>query len=163
MPSSYSNLNFHDRWDLANWKEKCADQRKIAEEWPAYDPKMLGVEEYGWKIGPWSVRLTLDIWKKPYMWHASAAIVEHVAYETVTVNEGIYKGVSMEVPQDALLAVSSWVEEHHQQARFLLNEMLGPILRPDDKQQQALEHDGLWAKQVLVKYEGNAPWRKRQH
>lgn len=163
MPSSWSNLNFSDRADLSKWKERCADQRKVAETYPAYDKRMITCEEYQWKLGPWHLCLTLNIWKKPFVWNASAAIFEQIAYETVTVNDGPHKGLKMEVPQDALLAMSSWVEEHHQQARYILNEMLGPVLRPGDKQQQAVEYDGLFAKQVLVRYEGNRPWVGRQN
>ena len=163
MPSQYSNLNFVDKCDLANWKERCADQRKIAESWPAYDPRMIMCEDYYWKIGPWSVGLVLWIWQKPFMWDASATIAEHIGYETVAMDQGMYKGAKVEVPQDAMLAVSSWHPEHHEQARFLLNEILGPILRPGDKLQQATEVDTLFSKQALVRYEGDQPWKRKQH
>lgn len=162
MPSEFSNLNFVDKFDLANWREKCADQRKIALTCPAFDPRMSSVQEYGFKIGPWSLRLVLEIWKRPYLWHASAAIVEHVSYETIAVDEGIYKGLKVEVPQDALLAVSSWVDEHFQQARFLMAEMMGEYLRPGDKHQPAEEHVGLWALHWRIPFDGPKTWKKRQ-
>lgn len=163
MPSQFSNLNFYNGADIAKWKEQCADQRKVAETYPAYDARMSSVDEFGWKLGPWSLRLVLEIWQKPFLWHASAAIFEHIAYETVTIDQGLYKGAKVEVPQDALLALSSWHEEHHEQARFVLNEILGPILRPGDKHQPAEEFDGLWAKHVRTVYTGSRPWLKGQH
>lgn len=163
MPSEYSNLNFVAKWDIANWRQKCEEQRKVALQWPAYDPRMSAVEEYGWKIGPWSVRLCLEIWKKPYVWHASAAIFEHIAYETVAFDKGPMAGAKVEVPQDALLAVSSWVEEHHEQARFLMGEMLGPYLTPGDKHQPAQEFDGLWCKHWSVRYDGPETWKRNQN
>ena len=163
MPSDYSNLNFVAKWDLDNWRERVESQRKIALQWPAYDKRMSAVEEYGFKLGPWSLRLVLEIWKKPYVWHASAAIFEQVAYETVAFDQGPMKGAKVEVPQDALLAVSSWVPEHVEQARFILGEVLGPILRPGDEHQRAEEFFGLWAMHHRVRYEGEEVWRKQQH
>jgi hypothetical protein len=152
-------LNFWDQKDIGKWKERCAEQRKIAETYPAYDLRMSSVDEYGWTLGPWSLRLVLEIWQKPFMWHASAAIVEQIGYESVTLNSR----QKVELPQDALLSVSAWVPEHYEQARFVLAEMLGPALRPNDDSQRAEEYLGLWAMHHRVKYEGDRPWRKLQH
>jgi hypothetical protein len=163
MPSQYSNLNFSNKYDIATWKEKCAEQRKIALMYPAYDLRMSGVEEYGWTIGPWSVRLVLEVWKKPYLWHASAAIIEHIGYETVTVNDGLYRGSHLEVPQDALLSIASWHLEHHEQSRFLMAEMLGEYLKAGDKHQPAEERDGLWCKHWRLRYDGPKVRQEKQH
>jgi hypothetical protein len=163
MPSQYSNLNFHNRADLRRWKKQCEHHRHISQTWPAYDPRMSGVEEYGWKLGPWSLRLVLEIWNKPYWWHASAAILEEVGRETVPFDRGPLAGSKAEVPQDALLAVSSWHPEHFEQARYIMAEMLGPELKAGDKFQSAEERRGLWALHWRVQYQGKETWIKQQH
>lgn len=169
MASDYSNLNFADQYDVANWKAKCEEQRRIAQRWPAYDPRMSTVEDYGWKLGPWSLRLVLEVWKSRrnelgnYVWHGSVACIDQIGYETVTINEGMHKGTKFEIPQDALLAVKSWEPEHFQQARYILAEMFGPILRPGDDHQQAVETLGLFTMQWRVKYEGPETWKQQQH
>jgi len=163
MPSEYSNLNFHDKYDLANWKEKCEDQRKIALTYPAYDPKMATVREYQFNIGPWRIVFYLEVWDKKPMWVGGASIQEHVGYETVTVDSGLYKGLRAEVPQDALLATSSWVSEHFEQARFILAEVFGDILKPGDKFQPAQEAIGLFTMQWRTPYAGKLSWNRSQH
>lgn len=155
MASDYSNLNFNGRADIRRWKEKCAEQRKIALKWPAYDPHMENCEEYRWKLGPWSLNLTLGIYRKPYLWHASAAIFEQVAYETVPTERG-----NIEVPQDALLSRTSWHKEHVEQADFILNEILGDLIRANDNSQQVLIYDGLWCRHLMLKYDGEETWKK---
>ena len=159
MPSAYSNLNFHNRADIRRWKDKCAEQRRIALKWPPYDERMSSVEEYGWTLGPWSLRLVLEIWQKPYMWHASVACVEEISLETIKMENG----GTFDVPQDALLARQSWHPEHVEQADFILNEMLGDLIRANDNSQQVLVYDGLWARHHKLKYEGEAVWRKTQN
>ena len=158
MASDYQNLNFANVRDITTWKERCAEQRKIALEWPAFDPQMSSIEEYGWKLGPWSLRLVLEIWKKPYMWHGSAAVIEHIGYEMVDTNVG-----KIGVPQDALLSRTSWHPEHEQQADFLLNGMFGGLIRANDKSQQILVFDGLWGRHIKFRYEGAETWKKKQN
>jgi hypothetical protein len=163
VPSQFSNLNFYNDADIATWKERCADQRKIAEEYPAYDPRMALVEEYQFNIGPWRLVFYLEVWGKKPMWHGGASIQEQVAYETVTITEGMYAGTKMEVPQDALLAVSSWMPEHFEQARYILAEVFGPILKPGDKFQPAEETRGLFTLQWRTPYRGKRNWQEKQH
>lgn len=158
MPSQWSNLNFRSKRDLSTWKDKCAEQRKIAKQWPAYDKRMITCEEYQFAIGPWHLVFCLEIFSKP-AWVGSASIQEEVAYETVT---GAH-GEKFEVPQDALLAVSSWHSEHFEQARFILAEVFGDILRPGDKHQPALEKRGLMTLQWVVPYEGERFWLKNMN
>lgn len=152
------SLDFADRADIRRWKKTCEDHRKIAERWPAYDRRMINVEEYKMELGPWRLVFCLEIWNKP-MWHGSASIQEQIAYETVTGPSG----EKLEVPQDALLAISSWVPEHYEQARFILAEMFGPILRSGDKHQPAQEFIGLFTLQWRVPYEGEPKWKNRQN
>lgn len=163
MSSDYANLNFHNRADIRRWQKLCEDQRRIALKWPAYDPRMSGVEEYGFRLGPWSLRLLLEIWAKSYWWHASAACIHQVGYETVPFDSGPLAGSRVEVPQDALIAVQSWEPEHFEQARYLMAEMVGPYLKAGDKFQPAEERRGLWALHWKIKYEGEESWRKHQN
>jgi len=158
MPSSYSNLNFSNRADIKRWKHKCEEQRRIALKWPAFDKRMLTCEEYHFSIGPWQLVFCLEIFDKP-MWVGSASIQEQIAYETYTGEHG----ERFEVPQDALLSVSSWVPEHFEQARYILAEVFGDILRPGDKFQPAKETEGLFTFQWRVPYEGEHFWKKHLH
>jgi len=151
-------LDFVARWDIANWKRMCADHRAIAERWPAYDKRMVGVEDYWFKLGPWRICFMLEIWDKP-LWVGSVSIQEQIGYESV----GLENGGRIEVPQDAMLAISSWVPEHFEQARFILGELFGPILRPGDDHQPAMEFQGLMTFQHRVPYEGPHFWKTKQH
>lgn len=153
-----TNLDFADRYDLERFKKICADMRAIAKRYPAYDGRMCDVEEYGRTIGPWSVRFTLEVFATP-IWHGSAAIIEQIGYQTETGT----LGMKYEVPQDALLSVSSWHPEHHEQARYILAEIFGDILRPADDHQPAKEHIGLWCMHWQVPYEGDKFWLKHLH
>jgi hypothetical protein len=152
------SLDFLDSMDLSRWKEMAMDHRKIAAAYPCYDRRMISVEDYWFKLGPWRIGFCLEIWSLP-MWVGSASIQEQIGYETIEL-EG--KG-KIEVPQDALLSISSWTPEHFEQARFILGETFGPILRPGDDHQQALEYRGLFTLQHRVKYEGDMPWKRHQH
>jgi hypothetical protein len=157
MPSN--NLNFANKFDVARFKAKCEDQRRIATKWPAYDARMAGVDVFGWLLGPWSLRFMLEVWQKPFVWHGSAAILEQIGYTTETGK----LGMKYEVPQDAMLSTSSWVEEHKEQARFILAEIFGEILRPNDKFQPANETIGLLCMHWHVLYEGKKYWLSRQN
>lgn len=161
--SSYNNLNFHGRADRRRFERICEDQRRIALRYPAYDRRMSGVEEYGTKIGPWSLRLLLETWTKPYWWHASAACFHQVGYETVPFDLGPLAGARVEVPQDALIAVQSWEPEHYEQARYIMAQLLGPYLKPGDKFQPAEERRGLWALHWKVRFEGPETWKNQQN
>ena len=152
-----TNLDFVARWDLDRFKKKCEDQRKLAEKWPAYDKRMAFVEDYRWQMGPWALAFMLETWGKEPVWHGSAAVVELVGHTTVD------HKLRMEVPQEALLATTSWDPEHFRQARYILAEVFGPILRPGDKHQPALETKALWALHHHVKHEGERTWLKLQH
>lgn len=150
-------LDFLDGGDIANWKQMAEDHRKIAEEYPAFSRAMVNVEDYWFKLGPWRIGFMLEIWSAP-MWVGSASIQEQIAFETVEMENG----QKIEVPQDALLAVSSWTPEHFEQARFILGEVFGPILRPADDHQPALEFRGLMTMQWRVPFEGEKTWIRRQ-
>ena len=91
------------------------------------------------------------------MWHGSAAVIEHIGYENVETNMG-----RIGVPQDALLSRTSWVPEHEQQADFLLSGMFGDLIRAGDNSQQIQVFDGLWARHIKFRYEGEPTWKKRQ-
>lgn len=152
------SLDFWDSRDLSSWKKMAEDHRSIARRWPAYDKRMCMVEDYWFKLGPWRVCFLLEIWDKP-LWVGSISIQEQIGYETVELENK----QKIEVPQDALLAVSSWSPEHFEQARFILGEVFGNILRPGDQHQPALEFRGLMTFEWRVPYEGVKFWLKHQN
>lgn len=159
MASDYQNLSFHNRADIKRWRDICAEQRRVALRWPAYDPRMSSIEEYGFRLGPWSLRLVLEIWKKPYLWHASAACIHHIGYETFHGE----RGETFEIPKDELIERAKWLPEHVEQADFLLNGIIGDLIRAEDNSQQVSIYDALYARHLTLKYEGEELWRTKQH
>lgn len=156
--SDWSNLNFSGDWDVQTFKAKCEDQRKIANRWPAYDPRMGTVEEYQWFMGPWHLTFMLETWTKRPMWHGSAACIVQVG--TRTVKMGKFK---VEEPRDDFLDIRRWEPEHYEQARFILAEVFGPIIRPNDDNQRVQERTGAWGLHHYVLYEGPKFWLKHQN
>lgn len=152
-------LDFVAQWDLSNWKKMAEDHRRIAATYPAFDRQMVScVEDYYFKLGPWRVGFMLEVWSKP-VWVGSTSIQEQIGYETVELNNK----QKIEVPQDALLSITSWTPEHFEQARFILAGVFGPILRPGDDHQPALEYRGLMTFQWRVPFEGEKHWLKHLH
>jgi hypothetical protein len=152
------SLDFSNRLDIDTFKKKCREQREIARKYPAYDRRMATCEDYSWKLGPWSLTFCLEVWREPLVWHGSAAIIEQIGYQSVE-----WGKTRAEIPQDALLSTSSWVEDHREQARFILGEIMGDILRPGDDRQRALEILGLWAMHHIVEFQGEKTWLKNQN
>jgi hypothetical protein len=124
--------------------------RKHAKNHPVIDPRRAADPSFGFNFGAWHCRLTLDSFlekEKPH-WHASTSIMEEVGEEPVVLENGIVASM----PQDALLAVKSWTEEHSKQAEFLLGELLAHAILFED--QQVLVADGLFARHALTKVVG---------
>jgi hypothetical protein len=152
-----TGLDFIAKWDIESFKKKCAKQRGIAQRFPAYDRNMVLIDEYRWKMGPWHLMFMLETWnKRRQVWHGSAAVLELIGHTPVEdVPEQRDLKYKLEVPQEAWLATCSWEPEHFEQARYILAEVFGPILRPGDDHQQALETTGLWSLHHHLKYEGS--------
>lgn len=155
MASDYANLNFHNRADIRRWQRICEEQREIALKWPAFDPGMIGVEEYRFILGPWRLCMLLEIWQKPYLWHTTACCVHQVGFQTV--------GLKLEVPEDRLIGIREWLPEHFEQARFLMAHMLGPYLRSGDKFQQVQESQDPIELHWRLRYEGPETWKNQQN
>ena len=119
---------------------------------------MSGVEEYHWRVGPWGLGFMLETWeRKPLeddplppgpLWHGDVMIREETDYRTIDVHRRI------EVPQFHLLSIQEWEPTHYEQAKFLLAEMFGPILRSGDQHQGALQILGSTAMHWYVRHEG---------
>lgn len=139
-----SNLDFVANWDLEGFKRQCVEQRALALRYPAYDKGMAQVEEYHWRLGDWSLGFMLETWGDP-LWHGSAAVLD-VPYKTDPT-------LRLEVPKPQPLFIDDWDADHFAQARFLLAEMFGPIIRPGDNSQRAQEALGALAMHWYVRHD----------
>ena len=165
MPSSFSNLNFLDRADRRRWQRMCQDARNIAREYPAYDYRMMMCEEYARQLGPWYTIFALETFLKKPCWVGSASILEQVGERRIVIPDGPLKGGFYDAPKDEYLTIAQWEPEHFEQARFLLAELFGELIRPGDDSQRCEEtalpqmHTMIWQ----VPYEGPKYWQERQH
>lgn len=128
-----SNLDFIAGWDIGEFKRQCIAHREVARRFPAYDKEMATLDDYHWILGDWSLSFLLETWAKP-VWHGSVAVLD-VPYKVNTI-------IRVDLPAPQPLWTKDWDEDHFKQARFLLAEMFGPILRPGDKSQHATDTVG---------------------
>jgi hypothetical protein len=128
------NLNEEER---ARWKETCRIQRDIARRHPAYDPRMLSLADYHCQLGPWHLVLTHDTFLTPSQWHGSVSFMKDIGDETVYGKDG---QPIFEVPQQGMLAVTSWAREEYDTARDLLGQLFGPLIHHQD--QRVIESHG---------------------
>jgi hypothetical protein len=116
--------------EIAKWKETCKRQRDIARTNPCYDPRMVLLEDFSVRLGPWMLRLTLDTYLKPPMWHGTVALMKQLGDETVYGPDGM---PIFEVPQEGIVAVESWTREDYSEARDLLGDLFGSLINHVDQ------------------------------
>ncbi len=121
------NLNAKE---IAEWKETCKRQRDIARRNPAYDPRMVLLEDFSVRLGPWALRLTLDAFMKPPMWHASISLIKQIGDELVYGADGV---PIFEVPKEGVLAIDDWTQEDYSEARDLLGDLMGALINHPDQ------------------------------
>jgi hypothetical protein len=126
------NLDFVADWDLDAFKKDCENHRVLAKFSPVVDKNMVLWPEYHWRLGRWHLAFMKEVWRRP-VWHGSVTVFDEVGHRLVDVKR------RLEVPHDEWLTTTDWEPKHLDQARFLLAQMFGPILRPNDKHQPALE------------------------
>src|ERR1051326_3943516 len=120
--------------DAEALREACATLRKRAKNDPCVNQQQAVNPKYGFKFGPWHLWLTVDAYTPKKMWHASCACLDQVGEVPVQFPGGLIAYV----PQDALLSVQTWDEEHKKQADFLLGELLGPVITEADQPVQVI-------------------------
>jgi len=126
--------NFLDKQDYDLWKKRCIKQRFIAAKNPCYDEGMVTCEDFEIHLPPsepdWNLRLVLETFCTPAIWHASIShfktIGDETVYDKVT-------GLPMfETAKRALLLVKDWDHEEIDTARSLLGDLMGPLLVSQD-------------------------------
>lgn len=163
MASQFSNLSFWDRADRRRWKVACEDARRIAKQWPAYHPRMIMVEEYQRRLGPWRTIFCLETYLPRPCWTGSASILEQVAERRIVIPSGRLKGGYFDAPDDDYLMVKQWEPQHFEQARFLLAELFGELIRPGDNNQRCEESQSDHLLVWRVPFEGPKYWMERQN
>ena len=133
--------NFLDAADYKEWKRRCTKQRYIAARNPCYDGAMVTCIDYELHCGPWNLRLVLETFCEPAIWHANISYFKQIG------NETIYDKCTglpvFEAPQDALLCVKDWTHEELDIARSLLGDLMGPLIAGKD--QPMIERQGFFA------------------
>jgi len=133
--------NFLDSDEYAMWKWRCIKQRHIAARNPCYDEGMVTCTDFEISCGPWNLRLVLETFTAPPIWHANISYFKRIGDET------IYDKCTglpiFEVPQDALLCVKDWTHEELDVARSLLGDLMGPLIAAKD--QKMIERQGFFA------------------
>ena len=122
--------NFLDRDEYAMWKRRCTKQRYIAARNPCYDEGMVTCLDYEVHCGPWNLRLVLETFTVPPIWHANISYFKRIGDETVYDK---VTGLPMfETAKRALLLVKDWDHEEIDTARSLLGDLMGPLLVSQD-------------------------------
>lgn len=147
-----SDLSFSAQWDLETFKNQCELQRSIAAASPIVTKQRNRLGKYRWRLGPWRLCFVLETWVDP-LWHGSVYVYEEVGYKTVD------HKLRLEMPEDKALFTDDWTPRHFEQARFLLAEMFGPIIRPG-KDQQVLESVALLGLHWHTRFEGSGTWQR---
>jgi hypothetical protein len=122
------NLN---REEIAKWKETCKRQRDIARCNPCTEIPMTILDDFGVRLGPWSLRLFLAAYMKPPMWQGSVCLIKTIGDELVYGADGV---PIFEVPKEGIVCVDDWTQEDYSEARDLLGDLFGPLINhPDQK------------------------------
>jgi hypothetical protein len=139
--------NFLDSAEYEQWKRRCIKQRYIAAKNPCYEEVMVTCVDFELSCGPqWNLRLVLETFTDPPIWHANISYFKQIG------NETIYDKCTglpvFEVPQDALLCVKDWNYEELDVARALLGDLMGPLIPSKDT--KVLERQGFFALHWIV-------------
>ena len=138
--------NFLDHDEYREWKRRCTRQRYIAAKHPCYDGAMATCSDFEISCGPWNLRLVLETFCEPAIWHASISYFKEIGAET------IYDKCTglpvFEAPQDALLCVKDWNHEELDIARSLLADLVGPLI--PSKDQRVIERQGFFALHFIL-------------
>lgn len=111
-------------------KALCLKARKLAKNNPCFTPDDCGDPKFRFRFGSWSLCCTWEaLVPGPRVWHGSAAVLAEIGTQPAMMPSGLI----VQVPQEALLANESWEKEHKDQAKFLLGELLGPVIIKDDQ------------------------------
>jgi hypothetical protein len=133
--------NFLDKEEFAIWKKRCIKQRYIAAKNPCYDEGMVQCEDFEVHCGPWNLRLVLETFCTPAIWHGNISYFKQIGNEVVydkATNLPIF-----EAPQDALLLCKDWTAEEKDVARSLLGDLVGPLIVAKDT--KVIEREGFFA------------------
>ena len=118
--------NFLDKEDYKEWKRRCVKQRYIARMNPCDEQEMATCTDFEISCGPWNLRLCLERYVQPAVWHASISYFKKIGDEIVRDKA---TGLPIfEAPKDALLLVKDWNHEELDVARSLMGDLMGPLI-----------------------------------
>lgn len=121
------NLNTEE---LAQWRSTCKKMRALARENPCYDIRMVMLDDYGTRLGPWNLRLVLLTCIKPAIYQASVSLIKEIGDELVYDEHGV---PLFDVPKAGIVCVDDWTHEDLDEARSLLGDLMGPLINREDQ------------------------------
>lgn len=117
--------------EYETFKRVCAHARKVAKESPCYHVGMALMPCYGFKLGPWNLRLTLDRFCAPSAWHGSVTYMQEIDTRRVTDAQGHYL---FDVPEEGMTRAEQWDNDVYQTARDLLGDLFGELIHGEHQQ-----------------------------
>ena len=140
-----------DETARAAWLRKCEQQRKIAQTALCTHPKLAYLPCYRWQQVSfenqhklWSFCLVLETFTRPYQWHVSISVIADIPS---TENE-------FGLPEQGSPFTEHWSDDDRKEAREMISEVLGSLLRHSDDSQIVMVQQGLSALHFMVAYEG---------
>lgn len=89
------------------------------------------MECYGFQLGPWNMRLTLDRFITPPSWHGSISYMMEVGSHQVTDAEG---RVLFDAPDEGMMRAEQWDKDIYDNARDLLGDLFGSLIHGEHQQ-----------------------------
>lgn len=134
--------HFLDKDDYREWKRRCTRQRYIARTNPCDESAMATCTDFEISCGhEWNLRLCLERYVQPAVWHASISHFKTIGNETVF--DKLTGLPIFEQEQDALILVKDWSGEELDVARSLLGDLMGPLIA--GRTQQVIERKVFFA------------------
>lgn len=90
---------------------------------------MALMECYGFQLGPWALRITLDRFTQPSAWHGSISYMQEISTHQVTDEDG---RVLFDAPEEGMMRAEQWDKDIYDNAHDLLGDLFGPLIARED-------------------------------
>lgn len=114
------------------WLETCQRQRLVARAAPCLTNGDKQLPQYYFRHldtdREWSLSMTLEVSTSGLVWHGCASVLQDVP-----------TGGPFAAVEQRLLPLQLWTKEHFTDARAILADLFGELIRPNDNSQEAHE------------------------
>lgn len=129
------------------WRDACQRQRIIARTCLCADAAQSLDPQYTvrhhMEDQEWAVGLTLELINFQPVWHGWVSVLQDLPMQRGTWG----------APERRYLPTHLWQREHFDNARDLLGDVFGPLIRPKDDQQEAHESKGNTSLHWLIPFD----------